>query len=300
MQNQDGSSSCVWQTIRKLMRILMKVNRGFDLDFSATFGYRLRNNYPGEGSIADDAWGIARHKGVTVNALMPSDNLSEAQMNDANIEQYHLDVAEDFKMPNHVRIDPPDFETIASIIQQTKKGVMIWFYFRNDEWSRQEPKIIDPSLPLRGARTLAHSVTAVDFGVYNGRKGIFIEDSAHFGGLYERFITEEFFRSRCWYAAYPINFVFEKDQGGKPNFQFSAVMVFGDTNPQVVKLQDVLRSLGHFPKNGASTGYYGAVTAKAVYDWQVRHEVTSKEELDRLQGRSFGAKSIAKMNAILS
>src|SRR5256885_2260728 len=37
VQDQAWSSSCVWQTVRKLLRVLMKVNRGLDLDFSATF-----------------------------------------------------------------------------------------------------------------------------------------------------------------------------------------------------------------------------------------------------------------------
>lgn len=302
VQNQAGSYSCVWQTIRKLMRVLMKVNRGLDLDFSAAFGYRLRSNYPEGGTIADDAWRVARKEGVTLNALMPSDNLSEDAMNALQVEPYQRDAAATFKMPNYVQVDPPDFETIASIIQQTKKGVMLWFFFHNDEWSRREPAVFDPSLSLyaRDSRRLAHSVAAVDYGVYNGKKVLFIEDSAHFGGLYERVISEEFFKTRCFYAAYPVNFAFEKDQNGpKPVFTFSAPLAFGNTNPQVAKLQDVLKYLGFFPSNAASTGYYGAVTAKAVYDWQTRYEVTSAEEIERLQGRVFGAKSIAKMNAIL-
>ena len=83
VQNQDGSSSCVWHTMRKLLRVLFKVNRGMDLDFSATYGYRQRSNYPGEGSIADDAWRQAA-KGVTLNAVLPSDNLSEWEMNKGN------------------------------------------------------------------------------------------------------------------------------------------------------------------------------------------------------------------------
>ena len=298
-QNQDGSFSCVWQTIRKLMRVLMKVNRGLDLDFSAAFGYRLRSNYPEGGTIAVDAWNVARKTGITLNALLPSDNLSEAQMNALTIEQYQLDAAATFKMPNYVQIDPPNFETIASIIQQTKKGVMLWFYFLEPEWSRQTPTMQDYSLRLGSANVECHSVAAVDAGIYNGKKVLFIEDSAHFGGLYERAITEEFFNSRCFYAAYPINFVFEKDQTGQFLFTFSASMAFGDTNTQVVKLQDALRYLGFFPSNAASTGYYGAVTAKAVFEWQKKYEVSSPEEIERLQGRSFGAKSIAKMNAIL-
>ena len=222
-------------------------------------------------------------------------------MNAAVIEQYHCDVAADFRIPNYVQIGPPDFETIASIIQHTKKGVMVWFYFLNEEWSKRQPTLNDYSLKPGQPRVLVHSVAAVDFGIYNGKKGLFIEDSAHFGGLYERFISEEFFRARCYYAAYPINFVFEKDQDPdqKPVFTFSATMSFGDTNPQVTRLQEVLKYFGHFPTNAAATGYYGAATAKAVYEWQRRNEVGSTDEIERLQGRTFGPKSIARMNAML-
>jgi len=263
VQDQDGSSSCVWHTMRKLYRVLFKVNRGIDLDFSATYGYRQRSNYPAEGTIADDAWRQAA-KGITLNAVLPSDRLSEREMNTAVIEQYHRDIAAPFKVPNFVQFRQGDFDTVVSTIAHTKKAVMLWFHFTADEWGREVPVILEPSLSLYDARGLKHSVAAVDYGIYNGQRGIFIEDSAHFGGISERFITEAFFKSRNWYAAYPINFVFEADNGTVP-----------ETRPRydgsVKSLQDCLKVEGLFPLNTESTGIFGAITTKAVKGFQQRY-----------------------------
>jgi len=118
-----------------MLRILFKVNRNIDLDFSATYGYRQRINYPDPGTQALDAFKIAK-EGATLNALMPSDLLTEEDMNSAKISQYHRDVAADFKLPYYVQIDAGNFDKVASVIQTTKKGVMVWFYFTEEEWSR--------------------------------------------------------------------------------------------------------------------------------------------------------------------
>lgn len=287
VQNQDGSSSCVWQTIRKLMRIIFMVNRGQDLDFSATFGYRERANYPAGGTGAIDALNYAAEKGVTLNALMPSDDLSELEMNGAKIQQYHRDVAALFNVPNYVQLPVGDLETVVSTIQKTGKGVMLWYYFTAEEWSRQVPEVLDPSISYPGhPNALRHSVAGVDGGRLVGfasssspsgitdKKGVFIEDSAHFGGFSERFITEEFHRARNWFAAYQINFSFDEGATPRPSHRFDVDMRPGDTNDEVKALQDVLKFEGLFPTNVDSTGYFGAITKKAAVAFQAKHGIS--------------------------
>ena len=75
-------------------------------------------------------------------------------------------------------------------------------------------------------------------------------------------------------------------------------MLFGQRSDEIVALQDILRYEGVYPNNIASTGYYGAITAKAVLAWQRKYKVASETELVSLQGRRVGKKTIAKLNEL--
>lgn len=66
----------------------------------------------------------------------------------------------------------------------------------------------------------------------------------------------------------------------------------------VVDLQDCLKKLGFMSKAVTSTGYYGDITAKAVYDFQIKYKVSDIVELERIQGRVVGPRTRAKLNEI--
>ena len=137
--HQDGSGSCVAQTEAKELGILRWLKDGIYVHFSATDIYQRRFNKPQGGMAGDDCRKIAAN-GVTLEVLAPSQNMSDAQMDSAVIEPYKRQVGEVFKVPNFVSDPVKDIEAIASIIQQTKKGVMVWYYFRHDEWG-SKPKV---------------------------------------------------------------------------------------------------------------------------------------------------------------
>lgn len=319
-QDQDGSGSCVAQTVKKLAQILLFLKEGVKVSFSALSIYWERSNKPDGGMIGVESFDIWKNKGITLEAILPSQKMSDAQMDAAKIEQYERDIANIFRISNHVGLKNGDFEAVASTIQQTGKGVMVWFYFNSKEWSPEFPEVKDPSLTIpTGSR---HSVTAVDFGLINGKKYIKIEDSALFGGRTVRFISEEFFKARNWFSRYPMNYRFQDStqpaptptpipQPGKPVHVFTKPLVFipldakgNISNPtlhnaqktDVVKLQDILRYEGFFPVNVDSTGYYGATTAKAVLAYQKKYAVAPLPELDGLQGRRVGEKTVVSLN----
>ena len=75
-------------------------------------------------------------------------------------------------------------------------------------------------------------------------------------------------------------------------------MVFGETSESVRALQGILKYEGLFPSNIAATAYYGAITAKAVYQWQIKHNVASTAELNALQGRRVGKKTLTALNSL--
>jgi hypothetical protein len=301
--NQDGSGSCVAQTLAKLLGILYWIKNGTYVHFSATHIYQRRANKPQGGMAGMNAFDIAR-EGVTLEELVPSQNMNDAQMDAADIAQYKKDVGSVFKVPNAITVPVKDIDTIASIIQQTGKGVMVWFYFKNDEWT-SHPIVKYPNLDMYAQSTVRHSVTAVDFTLKNGKKCLVIDDSwgSSYGVAGQRTIDEDFFKARNFFAAYPVNFVFFNEEPlpvpvPAPSYTFSKVLEFGMTNPDVKALQDILKYEGLFPSNTASSGYYGAITAKGVLAWQKKHKVDSDDVLNQLAGRRVGEKTIIKLNSI--
>lgn len=271
--NQDGSGSCVAQTGAKLLGIMYWLKNKQYVHFSATHLYQRRSNKPGGGMIGVNCFDIMR-EGVTLEELVPSQNMNDAQMDSIDIPEYKDEVGKIFKISNYVVVPVKNIDTIASIIQKTGKGVMVWFYFTYAEWTT-EPKVLDPNLDLYGANTARHSVTAVDFTIHNGKKAIVIEDSwgpyAGKGG--QRIIDEDFFKARNFFAGYALDFKFDQgEEIGKPKYTFSKTIYFTTNvkygDKEVIALQDCLKWLGHFPKNIESTGYFGAVTKRAVQAFQ--------------------------------
>lgn len=269
--NQNGSGSCVAQTEAKELGIIRWLIDGVYIHFSATDIYQRRFNRPEGGMNAIDARKIVA-KGTTLEVLTPSQSMTDSQMDGTVVEPYKREVGAVFAVPNYVELPTKDIDAIASTIQKTGKGVMVWFYFTYAEWT-ERPKVIDPNLQLNAPSTSRHSVTAVDFTLLpDGKKALIIEDSwgpyAGTGG--QRIIDEDFFKARNWYASYLTKFRFQEsnDDTNKPEFKLTKTLRFGMRDPEVVNLQDILRHLGHFPVNSNSTGYFGSVTTKAVKDFQ--------------------------------
>lgn len=290
--NQNGSGSCVAQTEAKELGIMRYLKDGIYVHFSATDIYQRRANKPDSGMGGPDARKIAT-EGVTLEVLAPSQNMSDGAMDETTVEAYKRQVGEVFKVPNYVSLPIGDIETIASVIQTTKKGVMVWFYFKSDEWT-DKPEVKYPDLTVQTG--LRHSVCAVDFMLINGKKYLVIEDSwgTAFGMAGQRFISEDFFKARNWYASYLTSFKFDLDMQ-KPRFTFTTDLQIGMTSPDVVMLQDCLKFEGLFPNDRDSTGYFGAVTKKAVEDFQIRYKIASA--ITQGFGR-VGPMTRAKLNEI--
>lgn len=297
-QNQNGSGSCVAQTLKKLLGISLWLRDGIFIKFSATHIYNRRTNRPNPGMIGVEAFEIVRLGGATLEDFVKSEQLTDAQMDAAPIQKHEEDIGMILRLGNHLDLPIKDIETVASVIQQTGKGVMVWFYFLGDEWSPKVPLIINPTLQLEDSTALRHSATATDFFLWNGKKCLLIEDSAHFGGITRRIITEDFYKKRNWFAHYGMNFKFE-DQSPTPtpmpNHTFTVPLLFGQTNNDIKALQDILRYEGLFPANTQSSGYYGAITCTAVLKFRTKYGISSTS--DPL-GRSVGPLTIAKLNQI--
>jgi len=278
--NQNGSGSCVAQTLAKLLGVMYWLKEKEYVHFSATHIYQQRANKPAAGMGGVDAFSIAT-KGITLESLVPSQSMTDAQMDTIAIPEYKKKVGEVFKVPNYLQLATKNIDTVASTIQTTGKAVMVWFYFNGSEWV-DVPTIKDSTLDLYAQSTLRHSVTAVDFTLYEGKKCLIIEDSwgPNYGLGGQRIITEDFFKERNWFAAYPINFIFEDTheviESLKVNFAYD--MQYGMTSNDVAKLQAVLKVKGLFPINAQCTGYYGAITKKAVQAFQDQYRIATQND----------------------
>jgi len=293
---QNGSGSCVAQSLAKQLGIMYWLENNEFVPFSATHIYQRRANKPQSGMGGVNALDIAR-QGVTLEGLVRSDNMTDVQMDSVKIPEYKNKVGEIFKISNYITLPIKDIETVASVIQTTGKGVMVWFYWKTDEWTEM-PTVKYSDLDITAPTTARHSVTAVDFSLENGEKSLIVDDS--WGSKYafngQRIITESFFKERNFFAAYPMNFTF--DTVDKPHYTFTKSLSFGMDDPDVVGLQNILKYEALFPSNASSTGYYGAITAKGTLEFQKRYGVALEPELSLLQGRLVGPKTLAKLNEL--
>ncbi len=284
--DQNGSGSCVAQTLRKMLGIYVHTKTGKFVPLSASHIYQRRSNRPSSGMHGHDAFKIAQ-KGTTLEILAQSEKMTDAAMDEMPVNDFNASIGEVFKIGNYVAIKDLKIDTIASIIEQTKKGVMVWFYFSSGikpkEWI-DVPTVQHKDLTVSGSNTARHSVTAVDFTLYKGKKALIIEDSWGLDAAMQgrRIITEDFFNARCYYAAHFMNFALE-DQSeavpeGKPRHTFSADLDFSVTitySNDVKMLQNCLKYLGLFPTNVESTGYFGAVTQKAIEKFQLNEGIST-------------------------
>lgn len=314
IQNQDGSGSCVAQTKKKMNGINVWLKTGRYVTFSASHTYQRRANKPAGGMGGIDVFEIERNGGVTLEEFAPSEMMNDTQMDALKVDGPALDVAKIFLGANHVGFTPKNIEEVASTIQATGKAVMVWFYFTYAEW-QDVPVVIDPNLDLYAGSTARHSVTAVDFCLWNGKKALIIEDS--WGSFNQwngqRVITEDFYKARNWYARYSLGFKYEETQPvpvPTPGHKFTMSMKFIPLTAQgeisdpvlhvkqsseVVFLQDLLKKQGCMPTNVSSTGYYGALTCKAVVAFQKKYAIDASSSPE---GKDVGPKTIAKLNQV--
>lgn len=294
VRNQNGSGSCVAQTTAKMLEVWDYVNDGTLTVYSATPIYQSRSNKPSGGMIGTEALDNPIQKGIYLESDVPSQNMSDSQM-----DLVYIDLEKKQKIrANKKVLIPVDFYKVAESIK-TGNCVMVWFKCGMTEWNQDIPT------GLSNSEVVRHSVTAVDAISYKGIEYIIIEDSwgkwLKFADVPlkegQRAITKEFFDKHCYFAGAFTEFIYNESPTGF-KFHFDKILVLGDRGEEVINLQDALKSEGLFPANQKSTGYYGDLTRRAVFDFQVRYKVAPMEELQVVRGKRVGSKTIAKLNEL--
>lgn len=316
IRDQDGSLTCMAQAGAKVLGFENKKEEP-DVDFkvfSARDMYARRCNRPDGGMGLSDLLSIMSKYGATLEELLPSQRMSEAEI-DAPLVRSAQDlvVAKKYRGGGYVYLKEKNIDEIASVILHQKKAVVLMFYFKYDEWNRDVPVVLHPELQLYDDSALRHGVAgtdAISFSVkeiteVNGEKALVIDDSwGKFYGLNgQRIITETFLKARCFGAGYVLDLKNEREpekpEPVKPKYTFKKKLSFGlKKDADVIALQEILKYEQLFPQNIASTGNYLQITARAVLAWQRKHQVASERELASLSGRLVGLKTLAKLNEL--
>ena len=276
VRNQDGSGTCVMQTCALICGIENFLEEGKFIEFSVDL-YNFRINKDSAGMMGVDALNLLKNKGLTLEILLPSMNMGESQIAKLKRSISDDEIAKIFRIKDYWQL-PFNLEQIATIMENGRKNgvakpLMVWFMFPRKEWTAI------PELSKSSYDMVHHSVTAIDYGILNGKRGLFIQDSwglhnSTEGGL--RFISEDYLKKMtfCAYVNDLPNNHHEETQS-----MFTRILRYGSRGEDVKNLQKLL-SLN-------ADGIFGRQTERAVKNFQ--------KENGLVADGIVGQKTIAKL-----
>jgi hypothetical protein len=287
---QDGSGSCLAQAVAKALGIERLLKSGRFVFYTPRWIYTLRANLSMIGMYLVDAMGIPCKVGIPTEQLMPSQNLSEAKMNDiSDVTDYVRAEALISKTEKFITVTP-NIDTIASIIEPNGKPVVLTTKFAMEEWNQEVPTVNPAADP-----TLGHGICAVEATLYNGQKALIIDDSwgTGYGIGGKRIITEAWFKAnRVTGAGYFTQFA-NAGSAEKPIHTFTKQLQSGlKVDPEVVWLQKCLNYLGYFPDVQEFTGNFYGLTTAAVKTFQANYGISNTGIV--------GPITMAKLNELFS
>jgi hypothetical protein len=291
LRDQDGSGSCVSQALAKGFEVLYKKQTGKTIQFSSTPIYQKRQNKPHAGMYIHDAFSIAVKYGTCPEKNCPSQKMNDEQMDLIVMPTDFENINNFINAISYVAM-PKDFDFIAAWVEQNGFA-QIHIAADRKSWSQDFPQLGSQN---RGIR---HAVAVVDAVTYEKVQYLVLDDSwgrfGEFSG--QRLISREVFNDMFTSGA---GFTLLKYDVSDTKFtRFENILEYGQKNDEVVRLQDFLKARGFFPANQNSTGYYGNVTALAVYNYQIANRVASPVELNLLKGKRVGIKTLKSINTQL-
>lgn len=271
VRNQAQSLSCVAQGVSTILGSIIQRDYGKYLEVSARPIYIARSNKPSGGMIFREAMQIGAGLGSTFEFSVPSQNMTEEQMNDSSdIKEIDSIIASIINGYNYFSV-PFSFDAISAIIEEGN-ALIVGFMFDYSEWDVEFPTINQSS-----TKSLHHCVTIVDYTLINGKKYLVVQDSwgkdRGKNGL--RFISEDWISrmTACWYYD-KLDYKSENDFVSEV---FTSDLELGMHNQDVKRLQIFLKRLGFFPDIEV-TYYYGPITADAVKKFQLAKGIIKNKD----------------------
>jgi hypothetical protein len=255
-RNQNGGGYCVGEGTAK----------GFELWFAEICSsvplYRNRANYPARGMWLQDVGNVAKKIGTTLEKNIPSQKLTDAQIDAHSGKMDGIPDTEIFKVYGYAFLRNDNIDAIAEIIA-SGKPVIFTFHTNSEEWKDVPEYKGKPA-------TFGHCVCGTDYTLYKGEKAIVVDESwgkgiTEFGD--KRVITESFLKARCTGAMY---FLEKPPEPPKPKHMFLKNLSYGAKGMEVEWLQKVLVHEGVL-KPIFITGNYLGKTKEAVIKFQEKY-----------------------------
>lgn len=285
--NQWHTSSCVphgFLTQLEYEGIISKASLKSQLR-----AYRKRANYPQPGSIGIDMYDKIRAGVSPLSEALVMSEHTEAQANALPLMP-GVKPEKDF---SYYTIT--DYSKISTLIA-SGKAVAVFIYANKKEWSREYVELQESNLDISKAG-IRHCVVLIPRGDFtkDGIEYYSVHDSSKFGNRHLRYMPHSFLLKRCYFAAE----VFPKGAepmpeppGERPLPLISCELEMnGDA---VLDLQAYLIKKG-FLEPQYLTGYYGALTAKAVLWFQLMNHEKFASNIPKLlewRGEYWGRQSI--------
>jgi hypothetical protein len=279
IQNQNGNYSCMANAGSLIAGIDNYQEEGIYKRFSARSIYPFRRNKPGQGMWTDDLGNIVCSKGVVFEALLPSEKLDEAKMNDMAdyLPSYEV-LSKIYRAKSYLWIER-NIDALAGVLAQNKPA-LITVVFGNGEWGQAVP-VVNPT----NTTPYGHGITALPnaYFIYEGKKAVLIQDSwgVESGLDGRRIITEDWFNGRMtsgiWFENLS-NLAVGNETQDRPQYTFTRQMFPGMSGADIAQLQ---RCLGYlkdadgylFPLAQSPTGYFGGITRQAVKRFQKMNNI---------------------------
>ncbi len=272
-EDQSGTSECVPHGFTLALGIFKEPTAGF-IRLSKNFPYRFRANFPKEGMNGDDLGKVLINRGSCLFDTAPTP-ATESTANALVITQKMIDEGLLYKATKYISIKyPNDIDTLCSVASRGL-GVPIFIYATYREWAQEYPTTND-NVTLDTA-TVRHCVCILPNSgfIENGIKYVAVQDSAWFGFMNIRYLSEEFIQKRIYYAMYFMN-LDTPPEILKPHHLFTKTLKVGSRGDEVKALQNCLKYEGLFP-DIEPTGVFAGITRDAVCKFQMKY---AKDILD--------------------
>jgi hypothetical protein len=260
-RNQDGSTSCLFQSGATALEVLTK-----KIESAIFFNERADPTHGGSflGDVGDILYKPT--KGTVLESVCPSQNMNDAQM--ASVALPPLDV---HITGYRIIVDPTNMEFISEAVQAYGNCILV-FDSNHDEWQVTPVYLGTPT-------TFGHAICVVDFTLINGVKYLIARDSAGQSTSPKgyRLLSQDFLNHRCRGAMYLLGIV-TKPSVPVPTSPpvpstapFLADMSVGQSSLEIGRLQGFLNKLGisNFPLT--VDGKYGQATCQVVLTFQEKY-----------------------------
>lgn len=269
-EDQGMTNQCGPHAATLAMGANEKLVTGSFVRLSKDFFYRYRSNFPTAGMYLQELGSIAKGVGSCLQTTVPT-SLSDTIANKLIPTENEVREAAIYKQGAYLQFQNyNDIDTLAHVINGEHRGVILFVYATYREWAQEYPDLLDN--PTFSTAPIRHFVCAIPDGAYveNGKRYLTIQDSAHFGSVVVRRLSEDFVRARVIGALYFKDLNLTPGQGVKPVHFFKTALALGARGLEVSALQRVLVYEGLLPAE-AVTGNFLGMTLAAVRAYQAKY-----------------------------